>query len=217
MLTSKSRFVVGFTGENKDEVLFTDYDRPQEQSNFYNEVTIWQAARATSAATTFFDPMRITSGSVTRVYLDGAFAANNPVESLYIEAGKQWPGQPISQQICCLVSIGTGRPSLKSFGETAIEIAKSIEEIATQTQQTHARFYHTHPELTLRNAYYRFNPPYMDEVGVVEAKKKGLISARTEAYGKEPEVEARVTLFGVIVGQEQSASMLASLERQEFA
>jgi hypothetical protein len=72
-----------------------------------------------------------------------------------------------------------------------------------------------HPELTGRNAYYRFNPPYMDEVGVVEATKKDIISARTEAYGNEPEVQDRVRLFGIIAGQEQSASMLASLEQQE--
>jgi len=62
---------------------------------------IWQAARATTAASTFFKPIIIND--VT--YLDGAIATfSNPAELAVEEVRRIWPGC----EIALLLSIGTG-------------------------------------------------------------------------------------------------------------
>ena len=61
---------------------------------------IWEAARATSAASIFFKP--ITINDVT--YIDGGPGWNNPSMEAIFEAHKIWPDRPIG----CLLSVGTG-------------------------------------------------------------------------------------------------------------
>lgn len=66
-----------------------------------SECAIWKAARATSAAPTFFKPIQIERG----VFVDGGLAHNNPGELALIEAQKIWK----TVNRFCLVSVGTGR------------------------------------------------------------------------------------------------------------
>ena len=54
--------------------IFSSY--PREGSPESNNCELWKAGRATGAAPTFLDPMKING----RTYVDGAIAANNPVE-----------------------------------------------------------------------------------------------------------------------------------------
>jgi len=66
---------------------------------------IWQAARATCAAPSFFKAMYIDNPYPGVNYVDGGLGYNNPSELALSEAARLWPK---SQQFC-LVSIGTGR------------------------------------------------------------------------------------------------------------
>lgn len=59
---------------NREPVLFRSYKNPREKSEF-PEIKIWQAARATSAAPTYFKS--ITDDNNT--FMDGGLQANNPV------------------------------------------------------------------------------------------------------------------------------------------
>jgi patatin-like phospholipase/acyl hydrolase len=61
---------------------------------------IWEAARATSAALTYFAPITIDHVQ----YCDGGFGWSNPTEIAIAEAHNIWPNRPIG----CLLSIGTG-------------------------------------------------------------------------------------------------------------
>lgn len=62
--------------------------------------SVLQAARATSAALTFFPPITIDGNS----YVDGGIGFNNPAQEALREARRKWP----DRQIGCLTSIGTG-------------------------------------------------------------------------------------------------------------
>ena len=62
----------------------------------------WQAARATSAAQTFFKPY--VHKATSRAYVDGAVVRNNPVRVAYDESQKIWP----SCRPDIVISIGTG-------------------------------------------------------------------------------------------------------------
>jgi len=73
---------------------------------------IWQAARATSAAPTFFKPISIDRPRPAITYVDGGMGYNNPSELALNEAKRLWPG-------CTdigLVSLGTGRQKANPIG-----------------------------------------------------------------------------------------------------
>ena len=195
------------TDEGRTEVVFTDYDPAAEQSTFFREVKIWEAARATTAATTFFDPISIERGGVTRKFWDGALNANNPVNRLWVEAQEQFGPVSLEPQIRCLLSLGTGKPPLEGFGRGLKDIGKSIIKMASETQQTALQFRRMHPELANRDGYFRFNPPDMSEVELEAAEKKGIIHQRTQDYGDDPDVKLDMERFRRAVGTDQSASM----------
>jgi len=63
------------TGANNSAPVFLrSYKNPLEMSELPN-IKIWEAARATSAAPTYFTPM--TVGNTT--FVDGGLQANNPL------------------------------------------------------------------------------------------------------------------------------------------
>jgi predicted acylesterase/phospholipase RssA len=79
-----------------------------------NKCTLWQAARATSAAPSFFMPMFIDTPRPGIRYVDGGLGYNNPAHVALDEARRIWP---TSKQFC-LVSIGTGRPKAVRIVDT---------------------------------------------------------------------------------------------------
>jgi hypothetical protein len=86
---------------------------------------MWEAARATTAAPTFFKAMEI-GPSPAIAYVDGGLGYNNPSQLAREEAKRLWP----TRNSCCLVSIGTGHPS-------AVSIASSSDlENNVNTQRT---------------------------------------------------------------------------------
>jgi uncharacterized protein len=98
------------------EVLVTSYDierrqpylfkRHKAQKDPRREWPMWQAARATSAAPTYFEPAKLEFKN-SKDYLalvDGGVYANNPAMCGYVEARKLWPGE----KDFLVVSLGTG-------------------------------------------------------------------------------------------------------------
>ena len=67
-----------------------------------HDIPIWEVARATSAAPTYFEPIKIDGLE----YIDGGFGANNPSNELYREVRKMHNGSTKAVRI--LISVGTG-------------------------------------------------------------------------------------------------------------
>lgn len=217
-LTPIYSFVVALTGGSKSVIRFTNYPKPGEQTELYNKAKIWEAARATSAVTTFFAPIDITTDGTTRQFLDGGLGQNNPINDLWIEAASQFcpAGTALEPRIRVLLSLGTGRPRLSAFGDSIREIATSIIAIADETQNTADTFDRMHPELALQDRYFRLNPPDISEVGLDEASKRDVIAERCEVYGQDPETQRMVARWTGAAGDEQSASAVAALAVQEL-
>jgi predicted acylesterase/phospholipase RssA len=93
-------FVVATDAENATGTpkLFRSYGKNRDQC------PIWQAARATSAAPTFFPPMKIKLPPPGGFYIDGGIRYNNPSEVALDEVRVRWKR---SRQFF-IVSIGTG-------------------------------------------------------------------------------------------------------------
>jgi predicted acylesterase/phospholipase RssA len=69
---------------------------------------IWEAARATSAAPTFFKRIEIDDGSGGKEeFIDGGLRCNNPTKQVLEEAKAIFSH---SRLVGCIVSIGTGHP-----------------------------------------------------------------------------------------------------------
>lgn len=101
--------------------------------------TIWQALRATSAAPLIFDS--ITFGSpIPAEYADGGLRMNNPIRAVVEEAEWLCKKETPNLEIGCVLSIGTGVPSLYSMGDTAKELVDTLKKIATETETTAVEF-----------------------------------------------------------------------------
>lgn len=152
--------------------------------------TIWQAARATSAAATFFDPMKIGS----QLYVDGGTGYNNTVEVVLDEAKSIWSNAP--SRIQCLVSIGTGVPDPADFGYNLKQVLATLKKIATETEITEQRFVKGHFQLGIGGCYFRFNVDKgLGGVGLDEHKRKDKIEAASELYLNDHRVREQITSF----------------------
>ncbi|KAM5380846.1 hypothetical protein ACJZ2D_003370 [Fusarium nematophilum] len=88
---------------DKDDYLF----REDQQ---HRDFKVWEAARATSAAPTYFQPF-VHRGQ--NAYVDGALFYNNPVQLAYNEARKIWPSAVLPDIV---VSLGAGAPNHRPSG-----------------------------------------------------------------------------------------------------
>ena len=150
-----SRFVRAVAKERHDLLVqFLSYTRFNKfDSMFYDRVKIWEVARSTSAATTFFD--EVTVGPNKKIFLDGTTGAYNPVRELWLEAQNVWRTRPLQGQIQCIVSSGTGMPFARGFKTDAFNILGTLQAIAREIETTARRSAAEHEDLDNRCSYVR--------------------------------------------------------------
>jgi Patatin-like phospholipase len=157
---------------------------------------IWEAARATSAAPTFFDPIVIDD--VT--YGDGGTGWNNPAEEAIAEAYDIWP----TRRIGCFVSLGTGLESALQLDDEARSVPGLVNKVLSVTlpnvaftaavaeycvqcltscERIHRRINENPERLGLGQNYFRLNVPQgMSKIGLEEWRKLGDMIALTKDY-----------------------------------
>jgi len=166
---------------------------------------IWEAARATSAALTFFEPVTINGVK----YGDGGTGWNNPTAEAIAEAHHIWPGRPIG----CFLSLGTGLEeaiqlsdgndelsgepwrsklikTLAPHASFQLEVAKYCVASLTSCERVHRDVSEKFRDRIVPNAnYFRFNVPQgMSKIGLEEWKKIGDIVALTVDYMDHGEI-----------------------------
>lgn len=178
---------------------------------------IWEAARATSAAATYFLPIRIDN----TLYGDGGVISNNPSEEAIAEAFNIWPERSIG----CLVSIGTGlEESLKVpttqdtttlaraiFGVVApgytyqLNMAEFCVKAVTSCEKTHRKLSQNPEKFADEGNYFRLNVPQsMSRIGLEEWQKIEDIIALAKDYMEDGDVKrtkqsiARIVLSGPV-------------------
>jgi predicted acylesterase/phospholipase RssA len=181
------RFVCATSKQTSENVCLTSHKSSRGSSDLLNSVKIWEARRATSAASSFFDPIAI--GLYKEEFIDGATGANNPVAELWNQAQLMWGPEPLEGKVQCLVSIGTGVPSLKPFRDDVFHISETLIAIATETEQTAERFQRDKSYLDDSSRYFRFNVIRgLEDIGLEESKKRKEIAAATRRYVTSQEV-----------------------------
>jgi predicted acylesterase/phospholipase RssA len=144
--------------------------------------TICQAALATSAATTFFDPVHIGN----RTFADGGLGANNPVDEVEGEASDIWCAESgdLKPLVKCFISIGTGNPGIRAFEDSIFKfLSQTVVDIANETEETEKRFIAKWRKHYDENRYFRFNVDQgLQNVGLDEWKQQGVMESATERY-----------------------------------
>jgi predicted acylesterase/phospholipase RssA len=165
-----------------------DYNEINRHYDGESQLEIWQAARATSAAPTFFKPIDIDGIS----YVDGGLGYNNPAFEVLDEGEDLFdftiPGNPVG--LACLVSIGTGEAAtvpaynLKQSVLQRIVPTHAIEamiSIVTDCESTNERLMRRFRSCPSK--YFRFNVDRgLDKVQLDDWKKADYVVNMTKEY-----------------------------------
>lgn len=158
---------------NAPPTLFTTYDTTAS----FKGCTIWQVARATSAATTFFKSIQLGRDKVN--FIDAGFGHNNPCQILIGEAQRQFPDRKHMQ----VLSIGTGLGNVVPIKDDRWSIIKALKKMATESKKVATELDDRYGE---SGAYYRFDVERgLEDVTLSDWEKTSQISAHTSNYLRE--------------------------------
>ncbi|KAF9874662.1 ankyrin repeat protein [Colletotrichum karsti] len=118
-------FVTTVRADDEELLLLRSYVNNQQPDTHSSQFEMWEALRATSAASTYFKEYRRQNEG----YVDGAFKSNNPIFEVHHEAADLWPGRDVF-----LVSIGTGTKPSAPVGTNAIKLVRTMTKLATATE-----------------------------------------------------------------------------------
>ena len=170
-------------------VLFRTYQSREPHSN----CKIWEAARATSAAPTFFK--RIVIGQNKQPYIDGGLGCNNPSQLILNEARALFGA---ARHIGCLVSIGTGQAKVTDIKKPGFfqqilptDVIDALKKITTDCDTTHQEMLRRFTGL--RDTYFRLNVDQgMQGIGLSKWEKLSIVEAHTVQYMEMEEVEKKL-------------------------
>ncbi|KAI1105027.1 hypothetical protein F4804DRAFT_305284 [Jackrogersella minutella] len=171
---------------------------------------IWQAARATSAAPTFFDPITFSNGCKFR---DGALRDNNPIFELIDEVRIEFPDREVS----CIVSIGTGVPASILVRNGLTSVAKACAKIAVDTQNVAQRFEEVYCSrgATYRGKYFRYNiSKGLEDVRLDEWEKGDIMMSNTKSYLRKEAEALKVCARRLRRNQIKSSRVTVAPKRQ---
>lgn len=148
-------------------------------------LSIWQAARATSAAPTFFKRIRIGSKNMEEDFIDGGMGSNNPTQVLLREATHVFDA---TAPVACILSIGTGEASIIEVKEPTffqkivpIELINAMKEMITDCRNTADAVQYRFQKSP--GLYFRLNVDQgLQGVGLEEWREMGAIKAKTLLY-----------------------------------
>ena len=150
-----------------------------------------QAALATSAATSFFEPVSIGSCQ----YVDGALRNNNPVLEVEAEAQQVWcPDQTeLKSLVKCFISIGTGTPPKRAISDNAFGLMNNLKSLATDTEAPHKSFQDRWRRHVNEKRLFRFDVAQgLQSVDLADYKKQGVIIEATDEYMNEGDQQIKL-------------------------
>lgn len=143
-----------------------------------DSLTIWEAARATAAAPTIFEPIKIGGAEC----IDGGMMANNPSQIAYTQVALF--GGNVQLDVAGLVSVGTGsRNAATPFGPffRRIRLVKYMRD-----QITNPLPVHTSMRLIVLNRpnmfYHRFTTTGLEKMKLDEWKKTKVKAGSTPTF-----------------------------------
>lgn len=141
-----------------------------------HDIPIWQVARATSAAPTYFEPPK--TGDLE--YLDGGMGANNPCEELYDEVRRMNNDSYNCVRVIFSVGTGKNKKAARFRGKGSQGVRRYLNIInwakkwASDSQQAHLRMMKT--QQRDKFSYFRLNVEEgLDEMKLDEWRVRGAL------------------------------------------
>ncbi|KAI9742109.1 MAG: hypothetical protein M1834_000499 [Cirrosporium novae-zelandiae] len=171
--------------EDGSRAVIRSYETEAHDS-LYETCKIWEGARATSAASTFFDP--ITVGPYGQKFVDGALRHNNPIDLVDLESKALW-----EEEDRIIVSIGTGIAPAGDVTGNLKELGEALIKLVTDTEERNNVFRQRNRAMVEQGLLYRFNVNQgLGSVGLEEHKAVNLIRTFTDGYLQDPDVQSSV-------------------------
>ena len=201
-------FVCAINADNMDAnipVLFRTYESLEPHPN----CKIWEAARATSAAPTFFKHIKIGRAH----YIDGGLGRNNPSRVVLDEAKRLFGARHIG----CLVSIGTGLAETISVKKprafVPTDISDTLKAITSDCGATHEAMLGLFAKLP--TTYFRLNVAHgMQRIKISEWERLGNVEAHTAQYMKRKEIEEKLALLVDVIRVPRAQLTIEQLSKQ---
>ena len=157
------------------------------------DCTIVEAARATSAAPTFFKAIEFGE-PIKQRYIDGGLGCNNPVRHVIEEAKSSFPNRPIS----CVLSLGTGAANIIGLNRAdafqrllPLDLIRALKGMATDCEQRSEET--AHDAATQSFQYIRLNVDQgLQDVSLAEWDKLSDVQLHTSQYLKKHDIGQKV-------------------------
>ncbi|KAL2887333.1 Vegetative incompatibility protein HET-E-1 [Ceratocystis lukuohia] len=166
--------VLAMTKVNLDTkpTLFTTYNTREN----FRGCEVWKVARATSAAATFFESIKLGRDDIE--FIDASYGHNNPCEVLIAEAKEQLPGKEMM-----ILSIGTGLDDIIEIKNSESSVLEALSKMATSSKQADLRLKHIYASTGM---YHRFNVDNgLKDTKISDCQELSNISAHTNNYLNE--------------------------------
>ena len=155
----------------------------------FEDITIWEAARATSAAPTYFPEMKFKG--VT--FWDGGLLNNNPIDQL-------WNARFDAEPVRCILSLGASRPTKTVLGPFAlVNKIKQIAGFLTDCEPKHQDFERMIRRMNTKRPdyeqiqYFRLNASTGSEsIDLSDYRKVDDLKKYTNKYLDTPEVQETI-------------------------
>ncbi len=181
--------------------LFRSYDVAKNKEH---NCTIWEAARATSAAPTFFKSIKIGSPGSGIEYVDAGLGYNNPVNEVIAEAARVF-GE--DAPIAGIVSIGTGQSGSVGLAKPdtfqkwlPTNLINVLEKIATNSGRVAEEMERKYKHIP--GLYNRLDVDRgLSSVSLDEWKRLGDVRSSTQNYMRLVAIDKRVdNVVGILTG-----------------
>jgi predicted acylesterase/phospholipase RssA len=192
--------------EKGETILFRSYSPPPDSTPVssgvrdmdFSDVTIQEAARATSAAPTYLPEMIIKNFK----FWDGGLLNNNPVVQVW-DARYDLAAETQTPAVSCVLSIGTSwsthKPVSSNFFKRFLNTISQTIAFATNTEAKHRDFERNIrranqrlPE-DQRTSYFRFNASTDNEsVNLDDWQRMGRLKEYTRKYIQDPDTQRKI-------------------------
>ncbi|KAJ6614232.1 acyl transferase/acyl hydrolase/lysophospholipase, partial [Mycena sp. CBHHK59/15] len=154
------------------------------------DCTIWEAARATSAAPTFFKPIEIGPSGRKEAFISGGLGCNNPTAQVLKEAERMFP----NRHIACIVSVGTGHQITIGIPNPSVHqhFLQAMAAITTDCERTNEELAGRFQRIP--NVYFRLSVEQgMQNINLDEWDRLGEVISHTKQYMRLKNVDCQLS------------------------
>ncbi|QRV73548.1 patatin-like phospholipase protein [Ceratobasidium sp. AG-Ba] len=178
---------------------------------------IWEAARATTAATTYFKPISIKQKGGDIEYVDaGVNRRNNPIQELLDEAASYHHFR--GRRVAAIISIGTGRKPPKRLPKYELhevhryKVAKTLQKIVTDCQESHEVVSKRFRDMP--GTYFRFNVTQgVGKVALSEWEAFQTLQTDTTSYAMENDTTVAIDQAVTALSKTSEDHDMVTIER----